>query len=496
MKKKHLSSFSSRTPEKTEKSHKKHAATSLNLENIQAAAMRQGSLLPKEEIIDKVRCSPLVEVYAEGIQRWSKIVYGYKDVLRTETKKILEDPAVGNSLLKRVTESPTSIHSLAGMQIFGFKTKARKNAEHALSYLCSAIDGYVKAIDYTYEGMNITTPVENKTLERSLQKSITAGKNEPSLSNEETIGLALSNSSVQEYYTQIKYWSRIVYDNPEALQKSMEDVIQNPAMGKRLLWKLKEDPASFHKLAGRSILGFKDETRKFAESRLSRLHDAFESYVFTVKEAKESILQEQEIKQKLQGGQKRQHMPQHTMQADRSAGTVAQEAVSSPKPSFSNEEIVGMIRSEPSIQRCCKLIRYWSNVVYDKPNVFEKQMESILQNPAMGEQLLQDLARNPTFLHRFVGHSILGFKDDARRCAENSLPYLQNAIKNYAQAIKEAKESILQKQKIQQERIKLSESPRQEIKQKLQRGQERQHTPQHDVQQHGARSGKRMAFAM
>ncbi|WP_455479167.1 BID domain-containing T4SS effector [Bartonella sp. B23] len=329
MEKKHLSPFSSRTPGKTEK---QHAATSLNLESAQAVTTQQELTFLKERIVDKVKCSPLVEVYAEGIQRWSKTVYGSKNILHTETKKILEDPAMGASLLKRVTEHPASIHSLAGIEIFGFKTKARKNAESAVSHLSSAIDGYMKAVDYTYKGMNITAPVENKVLERSLQESLAAGKREASLSSEVATGLIRNNVSVQKDYLKLKYWSRIVYDNPDALQKPMEDILKNPAMGEQLLWTLKANPTSFHKFAGRSVCGIKNGTRRCAESHLSNLCSAFEDYILTAKEAKEFILHEQEtqqrcikapegskqkVEQRVQQSKERQHSPQHEVQQHR-----------------------------------------------------------------------------------------------------------------------------------------------------------------------------------
>ncbi|WP_455465800.1 BID domain-containing T4SS effector [Bartonella sp. B39] len=496
MEKKHLSSFSSRTPEKTEKSHKQHATTSLNLENIQTAATRQGSPLPKEETIDKVRCSPLVEVYAQEIQRLSKTIYGNAFLFDRDIENILENPAAKDKILDQVKKYPTSIHPLAGGRVFGFKTKARKQAEKALHCLCPAINVYAEAVHQAYESMNITATVDSKTLERSLQKSLTTGKNGPYLSNEEITNLVRSNQNVREYYTQVKYWNRVVYDNPEALKMPMEDALQSPAIGEQLLWKMKADPASFHKLAGRSMLGFKDETRKSAESHLSRLHDAFESYVLTIKEVKEAILQEQEakqgrinlsenkkqeVKQKLQKSQKRQHMPQHAMQADRSAGAAAQEAVSSPKLFLSNEEVVDMTRSEPSVQRYHDRVSYWSSVVYNNPNALQKSMEDILRNPYMGSRLLRDIVKSPASFHKLAGHSMLGFKDDARKSAEAHLSHLHDAFESYVLTVKETKGSILHEQ---------------ETKQKLQQGQEKQHAPQHDVQQHRAKSGRGMAFAM
>ncbi|WP_455465793.1 BID domain-containing T4SS effector [Bartonella sp. B39] len=303
----------------------------------------QGQHLLRENVTDKVKGDSVVKVCAEKIQRWTKAVYGRQNALHANIDDILKDPMTKDLLLTKIKEDSASVRGLAGIKIFGFKTKARKQAEEALPYLYSAINVYAKAVCQTYESMNIKVPTENRALEKSLQKSLTTEKKEPSLSNDAITGLVQSDSNVRRYEARIVHWSKIVYG---------------------------------------------------------------------------------------------------------------------------------------------------------KPNVFDKKMEDMLQDNTLEKQLLWDLARNPTSLHRFAGRSTLGFKNDARRCAENSLPHLYDAVKNYAQAIKEAKEFILQEQKIQQERIKLSESPRQEIKQKLQRGQERQHTPQHDVQQHGARSGKRMAFAM
>ncbi|WP_425523230.1 hypothetical protein, partial [Bartonella taylorii] len=90
MGKKQLSSLSSRTPKETEKHHKQHATASRDLESLQTTTAPQKPPLSKKEILEKVRCSPLVEVYAEDIQRWSNAVYGSESALHTETEKILE----------------------------------------------------------------------------------------------------------------------------------------------------------------------------------------------------------------------------------------------------------------------------------------------------------------------------------------------------------------------------------------------------------------------
>ncbi|WP_208436179.1 BID domain-containing T4SS effector [Bartonella phoceensis] len=427
----------------------------LNSEPSHTTTTPQRPPLSKEEMIKRVESDPAVKVCAEKIQRWSKTVYGYKHALRKETNKILKNPAIKDSLLRRVANSPASIHGLAGMEVCGLKTTSRKQAEEGLSYLHSTINVYAAAVEYAYKNMGIRIPKQNAVMERSLGKSSDARKKAESLLNERITHLLVqSNPSVQRYYTRTEHWSQVVYGNAHVFQKQMEDILKDPAAGKQLLQDLTKKPASFHKLAGHNICGFKSNTRICAEERVVYLCEALENYLSAVKQAKERIIkkqqtqqkrfgmsksQQQELRQKLPTIPEEQYAPQHDTQPNESGVTAAQ------KTSLSNEQIA-RLRNSPSVQEHYVRVRYWSQSVYGSPNIFQTAMEDILKNPAMGEQLSQKIVEKPASFHKLAGHNICGFKSAARVHAENYLSYLNEAIERYTLAVKDAKAAILQEQ--------------------------------------------------
>ncbi len=506
MGKKQLSFLSSRTPKKTEEHHKQHATASPNLEGPQTITTPQEPPLSKEEILEKVRYSPLVEVYAEDIQRWSKIVYGRGNVLRKETEEILENPEIKVSLLKQIKENPASIHSLAGMKMFNFKTHRRKEAEQAVSHLYSAIDVYAEAIKHTYKNIGITISVGNVAVERNLQKSLDIQQEKASFSNEPLINTEKNQSPVGKYYAKIEHLSQLVYGNKCALQKQMEEVLEKPDMGERFLWMIVAHPTHFHKLAGRNICGFKNSDRIYAENHLTHLYDAFKNYTEAVKEARNHLLQKQEIQQKCADLSKNQQQEvkqklqktqesQRNTQPERSENAAAHAIVFSAKASLSNETIADLIKSKSSVQKCYGRVKYLSQIVYGDWHALQNSMEDILKNPAMGEQISQKVAKNPVSFHGLAGRSICGFKNTLRRRAEAYISCLCEAFSNYTEAVQESKKAILQEYEMQQHFI-VSQDQKQEAEQKLQKPQERQYTQQHRVQQYKASSGKERACAL
>ncbi|WP_208438192.1 BID domain-containing T4SS effector, partial [Bartonella taylorii] len=392
-------------------------------------------------------------------------------------------PEKKDSLLKQIKENPASVHSLAGMKIFNFKTHRRKEAEQAVPQLCSAINVYAEAIKHTYKNMDIATPEENAAMKRNLQKSLDVQQKKASFSNEPLIDTEQNYSSVGQCYAEIERLSQLVYGNSHALQKQVEEVLEKPDMGEQFLWMIRANPVKFHKLAGHNMCGFKNDKRRRAEENILPLHDAVRNYTNAVKQTKELTSQE------------RQRTSQYNIQPERSEGAAVHATVSSVKTSHSNEKMIGMIKSDRSVQRYYERIKFWSRFIYGDQDILEEPMQNILKNPAMGEQISQKVKKKPTSFHKLVGRNILGIKNEARKNAENFISYLCKAIEDYTYSVKQAEKSILQEQEKQQ-RFVVSEDQRQEAEQKFQKPQERQHTQQHRVQQYKASSEKGMAFAL
>ncbi|WP_317993717.1 BID domain-containing T4SS effector [Bartonella gliris] len=120
------------------------------------------------------------------------------------------------------------------------------------------------------------------------------------LSKEEVLGIIQENRAVQRYGAQIQHWCGIVFGNSDILQKKMQEILEDPTVGEQVLSSLTEDPKSFHKLAGRNLLGFQTDIRRRARNGLSHLSDAVENYADAVKQVKESIMRTNQERQNYQ----------------------------------------------------------------------------------------------------------------------------------------------------------------------------------------------------
>ncbi|WP_406604130.1 BID domain-containing T4SS effector [Bartonella gliris] len=116
-----------------------------------APQQRTKAPLSNEEIANRALKDPLVKAYHGEVQHWSKIVFGNANVLQQKMQDILKDPTVGEQVSWDLAANPKSFHKLAGRNICGFKTGARRQAEEGLQHLCNALDGYTDAVKQTRE---------------------------------------------------------------------------------------------------------------------------------------------------------------------------------------------------------------------------------------------------------------------------------------------------------------------------------------------------------
>ncbi|KEC54052.1 BID domain-containing T4SS effector [Bartonella koehlerae] len=270
----------------------------------ETATSPQKSPRLKEPIAKIMQQNLLVEAYQEEIRHWCGIVYGYPSILQERIEEIQKNPDMGEQISREVAENPASVHHLAGHQMLGVKTNARKNAEDGLLSLCAAIEGYVCAVKQVQESI-VHFPYaqqsgyEQERIQRAenLQKLAHPEKEMTSLSNEEISNRIQRDPSVQYGEAEIRYWCQIVFGNAHALQYRVEDMQKNPNMGEELSWQVSENPNFFHKLAGSQALGIKNSARKEAEAGLSFLCNAIEAYADTVKQVRKSIVQTHQAQQ-------------------------------------------------------------------------------------------------------------------------------------------------------------------------------------------------------
>ncbi|WP_375675812.1 BID domain-containing T4SS effector [Bartonella sp. AP9QHHD] len=249
----------------------------------------------------------LLVAYQEEIRFLSEKVYGDRLILNERIEAIKENPDMGEQLLWDVTERPKSISKLAGRKVLGIKNHARRKAEETLPTLCAAINGYVYTSKYTkseniLQGSHTEQQHQRQTQEEELtnqhlQNPLNSEKKIKPLSNEEIARRVQQDPSVQYGQREIQYWCQIVYNDPFILQYRIEDMHKIPEMGEELVFQIEKDSASVAPLAGKQVLGVKNGARKAAEENLPTLCTVIKEYAETVKQLRETIVQNHQAEQ-------------------------------------------------------------------------------------------------------------------------------------------------------------------------------------------------------
>ncbi|WP_375694062.1 BID domain-containing T4SS effector [Bartonella sp. AD24XZML] len=249
----------------------------------------------------------LLVAYQEEIRFLCEKVYGERLILSERIEAIKENPDMGEQLLWDVTERPKSISKLAGRKVLGIKNHARKQAEETLPTLCAAINGYVYTSKYTKsenisqgphtEQQHQRQVQEEELTNQHLQNPLNSEKKIKPLSNEEIARRVQKDPSVQYGQREIQYWCQIVYKDPFILQYRIEDMQKIPEMGEELVFQIEKDCTSFAPLAGKQVLGLKNGARKAAEENLPTLCTAIKDYADTIKQLRETIVQNHQAEQ-------------------------------------------------------------------------------------------------------------------------------------------------------------------------------------------------------
>ncbi|WP_375614702.1 BID domain-containing T4SS effector [Bartonella sp. AC535YNZD] len=249
----------------------------------------------------------LLVAYQEEIRFLCEKVYGERLILSERIEAIKENPDMGEQLLWDVTERPKSISKLAGRKVLGIKNHARKQAEETLPTLCAAINGYVYTSKYTKsesisQGPHTEQQHQRQTQEEELtnqhlQNPLNSEKKIKPLSNQEIARRVQQDPSVQYGQREIQYWCQIVYKDPFILQYRIEDMHKIPEIGEEIVFQIEKDCTSFAPLAGKQVLGLKNGARKAAEENLPTLCTAIKDYADTIKQLRETIVQNHQAEQ-------------------------------------------------------------------------------------------------------------------------------------------------------------------------------------------------------
>ncbi|WP_375700951.1 BID domain-containing T4SS effector [Bartonella sp. AA23NXGY] len=269
------------------------------------------------------------------------------------------------------------------------------------------------------------------------------------------------------YQEEIRFLSEKVYGEPLILSERIEAIKENPDMGEQLLWDVTERPKFISKLAGRKVLGIKNHARKQAEETLPTLRAAINGYVYTSKYTKsENISQGPHTEQQHQRqAQEEELTNQHLQNPLTSEKRI--------KP-LSNQEIARRVQQDPSVQYGQREIQYWCQIVYKDPFILQYRIEDMHKIPEIGEEIVFQIEKDCTSFAPLAGKQVLGLKNGARKAAEENLPTLCTAIKDYADTIKQLREAIVQNHQAEQQK---RHQPLNDLDKKLQQQQNLSQSP-------------------
>ncbi|MBB4077131.1 hypothetical protein GGR08_001448, partial [Bartonella fuyuanensis] len=269
------------------------------------------------------------------------------------------------------------------------------------------------------------------------------------------------------YQEEIRFLCEKVYGNRLILNDRIEAIKENPDIGEQLLWDITEHPKSISKFSGRKVLGIKNGARKQAEETLPTLCATINDYVYTSKYTKnEGISQELHIEQ----GHQRQAQGEESIKQHLQNPLNSEKKI---KP-LSSQEITHRIQKDPSVQYGQREIQYWCEKVYKNPSLFNDRIEDIQKIPEMGEELVWQIENHSLFFAPLAGRQVLGIKNGARKQAEENLPMLCTAIKDYAETVKQLREAIVQNHQEQQ----IRQQSLTNLDKRLQKQQSLSHPPQ------------------
>ncbi|WP_208436864.1 BID domain-containing T4SS effector [Bartonella tribocorum] len=234
---------------------------------------------------------------------------------------------------------------------------------------------------------------------------------------------------LEAYQEEIRFLCNKAFGNRLILDQKIQKVKDNLDLGEQLLWDLAKNPQSISDLAGIQILGIRNHTRKEAKKSLKRLHSTVEDFIFTIKRIQEDTSQSSQMQE-----QHQQARQEKTIQ------------------NLSNREITHRIQQNPSVKYVEREVKFWSEIVYGNPFIFQYRIEDMQKIPAIGEELVFQIERDRTYFSPLAGREIFGIKTAARKTAEEHIPTLCTAIKDYADIVQQTKDTIVQNHQIEQQR--------------------------------------------
>lgn len=128
------------------------------------------------------------------------------------------------------------------------------------------------------------------------------------------------------------------------------------------------------------------------------------------------------------------------------------------------EELFMKVSNDLYVEASRKEIEHLSKTVYGKAHALKTQLDIITASPNLGNQFADEILENPQSICKLAGRKILDMKSPRRRHAEQTVPQLCQALKNYGTITQQAKDTILEQHQREQNRLSHSvEKPKKNL---------------------------------
>lgn len=110
------------------------------------------------------------------------------------------------------------------------------------------------------------------------------------------------------------------------------------------------------------------------------------------------------------------------------------------------------VAEDACVNTSLKQVQQLAKIVYGNATTLDKQLVAMINDPALGQQLANQIEKNPDSVAHLAGFSLCGLQTQARANAKNHLEMLCSAVANFAHAVKHAEKEITQEHATEQKR--------------------------------------------
>ncbi|QEE09699.1 BID domain-containing T4SS effector [Bartonella kosoyi] len=122
------------------------------------------------------------------------------------------------------------------------------------------------------------------------------------------------------------------------------------------------------------------------------------------------------------------------------------------------------VAEDACVNTSLKQVQQLAKIVYGNATTLDKQLVAMINDPALGQQLANQIEKNPDSVAHLAGLSLCGLQNHARANAKNHVEMLCTAVVNFSHAVKHAEKEINQEHRAEQERrAKTVEMPSQSL---------------------------------